>query len=177
MAPQRKVLANRQNGRKSRGPKTAGGKARSCRNSLRHGLTLINRHHPQFAPAIEKIAADLCGGCQDAALWEHALTIAECDLLLVSARAQAALITDRFRDATVLSHVKGNKSILKTLKITFRHCKDYDRLHAFYIRKRPTMTEIERKIKAKELLKAFWDPAVRDEFRSNAGGGAGLATF
>ena len=163
MASERKVLANHQNGRKSRGPRTAGGKARSCRNSLRHGLNLINRHYPQYAPAIEEIAAGLCGGRQDGELREHALTIAECDLVLASARAQAALITDRFRDATVLSHTKDGKSYLKTLKATFRRCKDYDKLYAFYTRKRRKETEIERKIKGRELFKAFWDPAARDD--------------
>ena len=91
------------------------------------------------------------------------MTIAECDLVLSSARAQAALITDRFRDATILSHTKGNRSILKTLRTTFRHCKDYDRLHAFYTRKRNKQTEIEQKLKAKELSKAFWDPLARNE--------------
>lgn len=164
MASERKLLANRKNAQKSRGPMTAEGKARSCRNSLRHGLNLINRHHPQYADAIENIAADLCGAQRDAELWDHAMTIAECDLLLASARAEAALVTDRLRDPTVLSHMKGKKSILSTLKANFRRCKDYDKLYALYTDTlRPYGTEAKRKKRAKELFTAFWGPAARSE--------------
>jgi hypothetical protein len=34
----KRVNANRENAKKSTGPKTASGKFRSCRNALKHGL-------------------------------------------------------------------------------------------------------------------------------------------
>ena len=39
MASDAQTAANRRNARKSTGPRTAGGKAASSRNALRHGLT------------------------------------------------------------------------------------------------------------------------------------------
>jgi hypothetical protein len=74
------------------------------------------------------------------------------------------LVTDRLRDRTVLSHVKGKKSILNTLKANFRRCKDYDRLYAFYTKEpRQYGTETRRKKRSEELFAAFWGPAVRTE--------------
>jgi hypothetical protein len=40
MATDKQIAANRRNGALSRGPKTAGGKARSRRNALKHGLAI-----------------------------------------------------------------------------------------------------------------------------------------
>ena len=40
MTSQRKIAANRRNARRSTGPRTLTGKARSSRNALRHGLTI-----------------------------------------------------------------------------------------------------------------------------------------
>src|ERR1039457_226406 len=39
MAPPAQIEANRRNSQKSTGPKTEGGKARSCTNRLTHGFT------------------------------------------------------------------------------------------------------------------------------------------
>jgi hypothetical protein len=58
MSSQKQIAANRRNGRKSRGPRTAAGKFVSSRNALRHGLTSISRHNPAFAPRIE--ASSFC---------------------------------------------------------------------------------------------------------------------
>ena len=40
MATEKQIRANRENAKKSTGPKTAAGRARSSRNALRHGLSL-----------------------------------------------------------------------------------------------------------------------------------------
>jgi hypothetical protein len=39
MATEKQLRANRENAKKSTGPKTAGGRARSSRNALSHGLS------------------------------------------------------------------------------------------------------------------------------------------
>ena len=40
MATEKQLRANRENAKKSTGPKTSGGRARSSRNALSHGLSL-----------------------------------------------------------------------------------------------------------------------------------------
>ncbi|WP_143035385.1 hypothetical protein [Bradyrhizobium sp. Rc2d] len=42
MASERKITANRSNAKRSTGPKTDAGKARSSRNARRHGLSRLN---------------------------------------------------------------------------------------------------------------------------------------
>ena len=64
------------------GPKTAGGKVRSSRNAVRHGLTTISRHNRAFAPNIVEIAKAMCSDDQDPLLYDKALLVAECDVLL-----------------------------------------------------------------------------------------------
>ena len=53
MTSEQKIEANRRNGRKSRGPRTAAGKLTASRNALRHGLASIT--HRQAMPVDEII--------------------------------------------------------------------------------------------------------------------------
>jgi hypothetical protein len=39
MAPDRQIAANRENAKRSTGPRSEAGKARSARNALKHGLS------------------------------------------------------------------------------------------------------------------------------------------
>jgi hypothetical protein len=77
MTSQAKIAANRVNGRKSRGPRSAAGKTCASRNALRHGLTAITRHNPTYFPDIERMAKAFCDGDTDPLLLEQALIIAE----------------------------------------------------------------------------------------------------
>jgi hypothetical protein len=51
MTSVRKIEANRHNGRKSCGPRTAAGKATASRNALQHGLAALT--HRQTVPVPE----------------------------------------------------------------------------------------------------------------------------
>ena len=52
----RKIVANRKNGRKSRGPKSSDGKRRSSRNAYRHGLAVQAGSDPSINDDVEILA-------------------------------------------------------------------------------------------------------------------------
>src|SRR6476469_7335118 len=53
MASEKQIAANRMNAKKSRGPRSAGGKARASRNATRHGLAANFWNDPSAGYAIE----------------------------------------------------------------------------------------------------------------------------
>jgi hypothetical protein len=57
----RKISANRANARASTGPKTAQGRARASRNSLRHGLSLAVHADPAWCEEAEALAREIAG--------------------------------------------------------------------------------------------------------------------
>jgi hypothetical protein len=71
MSSEKQVAANRRNGLKSQGPRTAAGKGISSRNALRHGLATISRDNPE------------------------ALIIGETTCVLASVRAERTARTER----------------------------------------------------------------------------------
>jgi hypothetical protein len=126
-----RVLTSRVNGRKSRGPRTSAGKARSCRNALRHGLTLINRHNPIFAPDIEEIAKRMCGDNQDPLQYEQALVVAECDLVLSRSRAHSVALTERLSDPHSLPTTKKRSEWKRRREYGDQRQKEFDTLYPF----------------------------------------------
>ena len=87
--------ANRRNGRKSRGPRTATGKARASCNALRHGLDAITRRNPVLSPLIVRIARAICADEGNPLLLEQALTIAENEIVLIRVRAERVAAIER----------------------------------------------------------------------------------
>src|SRR4051794_25693030 len=98
----RKQQANRENARRGTGPRTARGKARSARNSRKHGLSVPVVHDPLLAPEVAGLARRIAGDRED--LIEPATAIAEAQLhLLRVRRVRSELIEGALCDDNSLS--------------------------------------------------------------------------
>jgi hypothetical protein len=90
MASDKKISANRLNAQKSTGPRTRRGKSRASRNAWRHGWAVAKTGHSGDSARVECIAKTICGGRAAPALYEQAVIIAECEVLLLQLRAARA---------------------------------------------------------------------------------------
>lgn len=108
MSSQAKITANRANGRKSRGPRSAAGKSKASRNALRHGLAAISRNNPEICAEIEPTARAICSDATDPLLFEQALIIAENDFVLRCVQIECLAAIERCRDATVTALATGD---------------------------------------------------------------------
>ncbi len=62
MATAKQIAANRANAKKSTGPRTAAGCAKSSRNAYRHGLSVPAQLDPQAVDALAKVIAGEAAG-------------------------------------------------------------------------------------------------------------------
>jgi hypothetical protein len=95
MASKRQIEANRRNAARSTGAKTAGGKARSSQNALRHGLA---RNGPGDLAATENFAVAIASGLGHQIAPDAAMALARSKLALLRIRSLrqdmlAALLT------------------------------------------------------------------------------------
>ena len=85
MTAARRLVANRANGRRSRGPITAAGRARAAQNARRHGLSRSVCSDLAFASEIAALARHIAGahaGAEELAL-AGGIAAAQVDLMRV----------------------------------------------------------------------------------------------
>jgi hypothetical protein len=111
MTSDRKIAANRRNGRKSRGPRGAAGKRIASRNALRHGLTAVVHGKPVSNYESERFAKALCDDDNDPALFEQGLVIAKEEFVLRAVNAQQIVAIERLRDPSTVALAKRDNSL------------------------------------------------------------------
>ena len=94
----RRTWSNRANATKSTGPRTARGRSRASRNSLRHGLQAVRLRNPTPSAETKRLAKAICGNSdksRNAHVYEAALRVAECDILILRIRAARVVAIER----------------------------------------------------------------------------------
>jgi hypothetical protein len=98
MTSAKKIAANRENARKSTGPRTERGKSQVRRNALRHGLAQMMLPASPVSAQIERIARAIAGKGAPSLLYEHALMIAESQVMVLRVRAARGAVVERARE-------------------------------------------------------------------------------
>jgi hypothetical protein len=111
MTSARRLAANRRNGRKGRGPRTAAGKSIASRNALQQGLAAMVHGHPIPSAALEEFARMLCEGDDDSALLAQTRIIANNYMVLRAINAQQIAVVERCREPTAIALAKGDNSL------------------------------------------------------------------
>ena len=129
---------------------------------MRHGLNLVNRQNPAFAPEIEEIAKNLCGKNQDPLLYEQALEVAECDLILMRARSYAVALTERLVDPNSLPTTKRRSEWKHRSDAVEWEMEEYEAIRASY--RLPGEPQNSAPGELDLLYAAFWrTPKDRDD--------------
>ena len=111
MSSERKVTANRSNGRRSSGPRTNAGKTRASCNALQHGLAVIMHDRSIPSGEVACFAKALCGDDSDPALLAHAKVIAQNEMVLRAIREQQIAVIERLREPTEVALTKRDNRL------------------------------------------------------------------
>ena len=82
MTSKRKAQANRENAKRSTGPRSAPGKRRSSQNAVRHGLAAACNQIRAGSPEVEQLARAIAGKEPSAARLHYARIAAEAEIML-----------------------------------------------------------------------------------------------
>jgi hypothetical protein len=97
MTSARRIAANRENAKKSTGPRTRRGKSRASRNAVRHGLAAVNFGDSGVSDQVQRLAKAICKDDSDPLRYEQAVIIAENQILLARVRAARIAAIERSR--------------------------------------------------------------------------------
>jgi hypothetical protein len=98
MTSAKKIAANRENARKSTGPRSERGKSQVRRNALRHGLAQMMPPASPVPARIERIARAIAGERAPSLLYDEAVRIAESQDMLLRVRAARVAVVERARE-------------------------------------------------------------------------------
>jgi len=87
MMSEEKIAANRLNAKRSTGPRSSRGKSRASGNAWRHGWAVAKSRRSTVSADVERMAKAMCGEYAPPALYEQAVIIAECEIVLLNLRA------------------------------------------------------------------------------------------
>jgi hypothetical protein len=159
-----KLAAARANGRRSKGPKTAYGKTTARHNARRHGLSVISRYNPAYSYEIEQMAKAICSPNVDPALFQQALIIAECQLVLNFVQHERVALIEQFRDPFVTRNdLVGARLLVKQMDAAepeFSYLQDIVIARGEWAR--PFMAGV-MKLKPGEVPEKYVPPRERDE--------------
>ncbi|MBR1364853.1 hypothetical protein [Bradyrhizobium ottawaense] len=108
MASIRQIEANRSNAKRSTGPKTAGGKARSSCNALRHGLARSDITDPAEA---ENLAVAIARGIGHPVTPDAAMALARSKLALLRIRSLRQAILGALLTSPLAPDLKGLRGL------------------------------------------------------------------
>jgi hypothetical protein len=123
MATERQIAANRQNARKSTGPRSRAGRKRASRNSYRHGLSSGIAAAAECAKHVEDLARKIAGRGADAVTLEIARSIARAELDLVQIRrVRVALIArlSEFGELEMPNPLRTSRDVMRFLTSVVR---------------------------------------------------------
>ena len=95
MATAKQIAANRQNARRSSGPRSGEGKRRSSQNAYRHGLSAGVNAHAESVKDIEALARKIAGNSTDVVVLECARTMAQAEFDLARIRRLKVALVSR----------------------------------------------------------------------------------
>jgi hypothetical protein len=111
MSSERKITTNRRNGPKSKGPRSAAGKARASRNALWHGLAALGNGNAIASDDVDFLASMICGDDDKPELWASAQVIARNELVLRAIREQQIALIERVRDPATIALAKRHNMV------------------------------------------------------------------
>src|SRR5690242_6151503 len=97
MASERRGRANRENARKSTGPRSRAGRRHSSRNARKHGLTVPLWSLPEVRDFVEKLADEIAGAQSTQEIRRAARAAAEAYFELLRVDRAVASLFDRLQ--------------------------------------------------------------------------------
>jgi hypothetical protein len=105
MPSDRKVAANRENAKKSTGPRSEEGRCKIRRNAFRHGLAIDVAFDPYFHRAIEAMAKTIVSACAQGTTIAFARHLADAEIDLLRIReVRTALFNAHYEKLDLQPH-------------------------------------------------------------------------